>query len=442
MAQLGMRYTPTLGRHIQQRERKRSVLNEDTNAVRRELGDGLILRTLGTEAELDGPCAVNSIVHGPGVGSLLRHLALRHPDVEPRDVIWVEDQGKAVATVCGIPWHLHLSEAKLEVLELGLVATIESWRGRGLQRAMVGYFRERAQERGAHLSIIQGIPGFYRQFGYTYVLPLEGGFVLEHRQIPATEPRLSVRETTPEDLPALASLYENLSTELDLHTVRAKAVWSYLVRHAAGTETEGEFWVCERAGAAAGYMFLPKHHFGDELVISEAAAEGVDAAMAMLSHAAALSRDRGSPGIRLSLHDGSALSQVARSLGARDTGRYAWQVWCPDLRRLLDALRPALSARLRASAWADHTGDLVLSAYRYGLRLEVADGAVRSVAREPSPQAADLRAHEDQLLPLLLGHRTAGELAGWHPDFIVRRGAQTLLEALFPKLRAFLYPVY
>ncbi len=418
------------------------MLNEDTSAVCRELGDGLVLRTLGAEAELDGPCAVNAVVHGPGVGALLRNLSLHYPDVEPRDIIWVEDQGNAVSTVCGIPWCLCLDGVDLHALELGLVATLEGWRGRGLQRAMVDCFRERVKERGAHLSIIQGIPGFYRQFGYTHVLPLEGGLVLEHRQLPVTEHGLRVREATPDDIPSLAALYQGLARELDLYATRSEKVWSYLLQHAAGTGTEGEFWVCEHAGGAVGYAFLPKQHFGDELVVSEAVAERADAALAMLAHAAALSRERGTPGVRLSLHDGSMLSQLARSLGARDTGRYAWQVWCPDLAALLDTLRPALTARLRTSAWADHTGDLVINVYRYALRLSLEDGAVRSVVREPSPGHAHLRAHEDQLLPLVLGHRTVGELAGWHPDFLVRPGAHPLLETLFPRLRAFLYPVY
>ena len=418
------------------------MLNEDTRAVRRELGDGLVLRTLGAEAELDGPCGVNAVVHGPGVGTLLRNLAVHHPDVEPRDVIWVEERGKAVATVCGIPWRLRLSGVELNALELGLVATLEGWRGRGLQRAMVECFRERVRERGAHLSIIQGIPGFYRQFGYTYILPLEGGLVLEHRQLPAKEHGLRVREATSDDLPQLSSLYEGLQRELDLHAVRSGGVWIYLLQHAAGTGTEGEFWVCERAGTAVGYMFLPQHHFGEELVVSEAAADQADVGLALLGHAVALSQKRGTPGVRLSLHEGSTLCQIARSLGARDTGRYAWQVACPDLGALLDTLRPALTARLQASRWAEYTGEVVLDFYKYALQLKVADGTVRSVEKVSSPGRGHLRAHEDHFLALVLGHRTVGELVNWYPDFIVRPGVHPLLGTLFPRLRAFLYPVY
>jgi len=293
------------------------VLHPRPHPVRRELQGGMVLRTLEAEAELSGPCAVNAAVHGPEVGALLRSLALHHPDMDPRDVIWVEDQGEVVSTVCGIPWGLYLSGVQLSALELGLVATLERWRGRGFQRAMVGFFRERIQERGAHLSIIQGIPGFYRQFGYTYVLPLEGGLILEHRQLPATEHGLRVRKATPGDIPALAALHQGLTRELELHATRSEEVWSYLLEHAVETGTEGEFWVCERADAAAGYMFFPKHHFGDELVVSEAVATGTDTALAMLSHAVALSRERGTPGVRLSLHDGSTISQLARAGGTR-----------------------------------------------------------------------------------------------------------------------------
>lgn len=119
-----------------------------------------------------------------------------------------------------------------------------------------------------------------------------------------------------------------------------------------------------------------------------------------------------------------ARSASSRALGARDTGRYAWQVWFPDIQRLLDALRPALTARLRASAWADHTGEIVFDLYRYTVRLRVENGAVCAVDRELSPGRGHLRAHEDRLLALVLGHRTVGKLAAWYPDFIVRRGAQ------------------
>ncbi|HAZ27685.1 TPA: hypothetical protein DCY67_03570 [Candidatus Acetothermia bacterium] len=77
--------------------------------------------------------------------------------------------------------------------ELGLVGTLDEWRGRGLQRRMVAYFRERMAERGAVLSIIQGIPGFYRQFGYVYAIPLEGGLVLAPRQVPPANGEVCAR---------------------------------------------------------------------------------------------------------------------------------------------------------------------------------------------------------------------------------------------------------
>ncbi len=334
------------------------MLDSCSRPTCRDVGDGLVLRTLGTEAELDKPCAVNAGVHGAQVGEMLRALAVEHPDVAPRDVMWIEDAGRPVATVCAVPWRLSLSGVEFSALELGMVATLEGWRGRGLQRTLIDHFRERARERGALLSIVQGIPGFYRQFGYTYALPLEGGLILEHRQAPFAKHTFSFRKATPDDILGLITLNRKAEGELELLSLRSQEHWDYILRHAKGTATEVEVWLCEEDRQAVGYMVCPVHHFGEELVIGEAVADRADVGLAMLAHARHIAQQKGAPGIRLSVHEGSLMSSLGRSLGARDTGRYAWQVWCPDLRQFLDTLRPALDARLRDSAWANHTGDV------------------------------------------------------------------------------------
>lgn len=418
------------------------MLNADAHPVHRMLEGGRVLRTLSTEVDLVGPQAINAQVHGDAVGALLRTLVVEHPDVEPRDVVWVEEAGRAVATLCAIPWELRLDGVAITALEMGLVATLDGWRRQGLQRLMVHRFRERMRERAALISIIQGIPGFYRQFGYTYSLPLEGGLVLEHRQVPREGHGFQFREATPDDVGLLMGLHDRLQEELALCAVRSEHVWCYLLQGAKGTETECAFWLCEQGGVPVGYIRCPVHHFGEESLIAEAAAYRADVGLALLSHASKVAQETGAPGLRLSLHDGSTLGVLARSLGARDLGRYGWQVMCPDLHALLDALRPALTHRLGRSVWAQFTGDVVIDLYRCVLRLEIVDGSVREVGRGDTATSAHLCAHEDQLLPLVLGYRALGELAAWYPDVIVEARVQPLLEVLFPKLRGFLYPAY
>lgn len=266
--------------------------------------------------------------------------------------------------------------------------------------------------------------------------------MLEQRQVHPTEHPFAFRKATPGDVVSLSGLYESLQDRLDLYAVRPAHVWHYLLEGGKGTESECDFWLCEHDGVPVGYIRCPAHHFGDEIVIAEAVADRADVALAMLTHAASVAQEAGAPGLRLSLDDGSTLWSHARSLGARELGRYGWQVWCPDLVALLEALRPVLNNRLSTSAWAEYTGDVFVELYRYVLRVEIVDGVVSAVGREGTSVCAHLSAHEDQFVQLVLGYRVLGELTAWHPDVIVKSGAQPLLEVLFPKLNAFLYPVY
>jgi predicted acetyltransferase len=66
-----------------------------------------------------------------------------------------------------------LEGTKLHVAEMGLVGTQENHRGRGLMRTLNREFDKTLDEEKFDLAVIQGIPGFYHQFGYHYAIPLE-----------------------------------------------------------------------------------------------------------------------------------------------------------------------------------------------------------------------------------------------------------------------------
>src|SRR5207248_10437926 len=58
---------------------------------------------------------------------------------------------------------------------LPILATAPGYRNRGLIRAVLAMVHARGDGEGRPLSAITGIPYFYRQFGYEYVLDLGGG---------------------------------------------------------------------------------------------------------------------------------------------------------------------------------------------------------------------------------------------------------------------------
>jgi len=410
-------------------------------------GARLAVRTAADARDVDRVAEFNGLIHGPGVAGMTRDLFLRHPHTRGRDLIFVEDldSGQVISSLCVIPWTLDIGGALVRSGEMGIVGTLESHRRRGLIRAQMPYYQQRLGERGCALSHIQGIPFYYRQFGYEYAMPLEPTIRVEHREVPEPPdpaPAFAFRPAADADLPALLRMYEAAAGDLDIRAVRDEATWRYLLAPAPASEMEAETWMIDAPdGAACGYLRLPKRHFGAELTVNETSRLSFDAALACLNHLKKLSLERGTPGLRLCLPAGNTLARLAHSLGAHDRGAYAWQIMVPDLAALLRALGPALERRLVDSPFAGLTRDVPIGFYREHTLLRFEGGRLAEVADT---------GHDDHgnnlppraFIPLALGYRTWQEQHAAYPDLGVWGTWPLLFEVLFPKVSSYLYTIY
>ena len=338
------------------------------------IANHLLMRTPAGPADIARAAAFNGTIHGAGVAGLTHALLDHFPGMTWDDLVFVEDvtTGAVVSSLCLIPWPLRVGAATLQVGEMGIVGTAEEYRRRGLVRTQVRYFRQRLQASGCHLSLIQGIPFYYRQFGYTYALPLEGGLIVNARELPPAAPSFTFRPATAADIPLLSRFYDAAASSLTISAVRDDALWRYMLGPMQVTETAAVFWLLEDGdGAPAGYLRLPDNHFGEELAVSEVAALEYDAALAALHWLVAQAHARQLPGVRLNIAAPSSLARLARSLGARDLGTYAWQVQFPDPAALLRALAPTLDSRLAASPFRRWTGEVEIDLFTGGVTWRV-----------------------------------------------------------------------
>jgi len=422
------------------------MLDPTETPYRKPLGDGLVLRTATGERDVECVAGFNGTIHGPGVATMTRNLFTHHPNTRLKDLVFVEDErsSQVVSSLCLLPWTWRYETVDVPAGEMGIVGTLEAYRRRGLIRAQVGYFKRRLRERGCLLSHIQGIPYYYCQFGYEYALPLEGGLRLEMRHIPTPpDAPFTFGLATRADLPVLMRLYDEAAQNLVIHAVRDEATWQYLLAYTDGTETECENWVIQDAdGQIVGYLRLPEHHFGEELVVGEVSRLGFDAALAALHHLKMWAVERDKPGIRLNLPANCTLMRLARSLGAHDMGTYAWQIHVPDVAALLRALTPVLERRIAGSPFAGLTRDVRLSLYRETLVLRFVAGRLTEIANLGFTGGEAIRFPPLQFIPLALGYRTVEELHAAYPDAIVAPAWRLLVDALFPKVASFIYTIY
>jgi hypothetical protein len=342
-----------------------------------------------------------------------------------------------------IPWTLSFAGVPLRVGEMGMVGTLEPYRRRGLVRAQDAVFKRRLAERGCLLSLIQGIPYFYRQFGYEYALPLEGGLLLSSRTLPAPDPAaaFTFRQASIADLPALVRLYDEAARDLAIATVRTDETWRYLLSHGAGALACETWLVLDASQRAVGYVRLPEFHFDAELAVNEVSRLDHEPALATLRWLKQLAAERGKPGVRLNLPASCSLVGLARSLGGHDLGTYAWQVHLPDLAALLHTIGPVLERRLARSPFAGLSRSLTLCFYRDSVQMAFDRGRLVGVA-QGGPCDGGFRFPPLTFTPVLFGWRTVEQMRLAFPDLSVPDEDKLLVETLFSPMAGFVYPSY
>jgi len=417
-----------------------------TTPLAQPLGDNLILKTVAGPDDVERLDAFNTSIHGPVTTSFTRELILHHPNTRPEHWLYIEDSAasRIVCSLALIPWTWQYEGVTLKAGEMAIVGTAEDYRRRGLIRALDRHFKTLLRDGEYDLSHIQGIPYFYRQFGYDYAIPLEGGHRLDLHQIPdAPESPWRFRLATIEDIPRLARLFDEAAAALGIRAVRDEAIWRYLFEHAPLTDTAREFWLVEGAdGALVGYWGIEVHGFGEGLNVCETSALPQSAVTALLPFLKRLAAERNKPYIRLNLPAGTTLVQVARAWGAQDLGTYAWQIHIPDAARLLRTLAPVLERRIAASPFAGLTQDVTLGFYRHAVVLKFSEGRLIGVEDTPPQDDEEIRIPPPLFAPLALGYRSREELAQAHHDLSIGGQSRYLIDTLFPKMASFIYTIY
>ena len=379
-----------------------------TTQYERSLKDGLILKSVGSKRDAERVAEFNGLIHDSGVADMARELILNHPHTRPEHWLYVEDEntGQVVSSLCLIPWTWRYEDVDLQAGEVGLVGTLEAYRHRGLVRAQFARHAELLHEGGYDLSHIQGIAYFYRQFGYQYALPLEGGWRVDLHLVPKPKddhpPSYSFCQATLDDLPTLVQLYGEAAKDLSISTIRDEDTWRYLMGPSLRTEMTAETWlILDANGQPTGYLRIPEHGFGEGLDVGEVSRLSADAALAVLQQLKTWAIERGKPYIRLNIPANSTLVQAARHLGAHDMGTYAWQIHLPDVGRLLRKLGPILERRIAASPFAGLSKTLCFNLYREAFDVRFEKGKLAAVeplgfcdrgghSRTPAPGRAPL----------------------------------------------------
>ena len=413
--------------------------------IPQELGQDLVIRACMTDRDVERVAALNGEIHGPAEGEAVRRwLTEGHPQLEPDGWLFVEDQGtgQAVATLSLMPLTWRFGPVSLPVAELGFVATRPAYRRRGLQRALSAAFDRIALANGYTLAAIEGIPYFYRQFGYEYALPLfDSRFDLPLDQIPAGRPApYAFRLAGPADVPHLMAFYRGGNADLVITTERSEAMWHYYLNMPPEASFGLQVYLISHDGHELGYLALAPSGWANRLNLVELSLAGVghgwevgSAVESALRFARGRAGEGGHESVGLQLPAGHAACRWAEERGHQEEDVYGWQMKVLDPVRFLSAIVPLLEGRLAASALEGYSGELRFNLYQRKVGLRMEGGRVSALALEAEAET-DVNLPPFAATQLWLGWKSFAALDDWHKDVRATEEKHTLLEVLFPPL--------
>ncbi|MEZ4680975.1 MAG: GNAT family N-acetyltransferase [Caldilineaceae bacterium] len=344
------------------------------------------------------------------------------------------------------------------------VATAPAYRNRGLVRALMEMFHARSAAEGHLVQAITGIPYYYRQFGYEYVLDLSSYRTIPLTAISNKKPgdteRYQLRLATAEDIPDLINLYNLTRTASFVWHEATEAYWRF---HITGWQkpTGGEWdaatvglngrlqMIVDQDEQICGYMSLAAKRWGAtlELYALQLAAHvnGQAALPALLrclrQYGEGLPTIEGNNepfrSIRFALrqHDPIHALLDEHFVGVVDAP-YAWYLRVPDLPAFVRHIAPVLEERLARSLLTGYSGELLIDCYRNGLRLDFAAGKLAAAEVWHAPVDSE-EAHAGCppliFLQLLFGYRSLNDLRAIFPDVWAKPEAIVLVNTLFPK---------
>jgi hypothetical protein len=437
----------------------------------RDLGEGLILRRATVQDTKELVSFQADVQRDPAVEEPEEYVAAwtrdlmggSHPTFNPGDFTVVEDTktNKIVSSLCLISQTWSYGGIEFGVGRPELVSTHPDYRRRGLVRAQFQEIHKWSARRGERLQAITGIPWYYRQFGYEMALTLGGSRAGYKQQVPklkeGEEEPYRVRPATEADLSFIAGVYAQGAQRFPVACVRNEAQWRYeLNGRSEKNVNRRELCVIETAGGESmGFLtHSPRLWLGRVGVGAYELKPGIS----WLAVTPSVVRYLWTTAEAWVAQDpGQKLETFVFQLGVmhpvyqvfRDGlpvlhPAYAWYVRLPDLPGFLRHIAPVLEDRLAASPLVGHSGELKISFYRSGLRLEFKKGQLM----ETEPWSPTVQDHgkaafpELTFLQLLFGYRSLDELRQSFADcWASGDEARALLDALFPKGPSDVWPL-
>ncbi len=422
-----------------------------------ELPDGFEFGFVKTDEEVEELLNFHAIVHPEDDREELRRQIDHLPGFGREMNYYIRDldTGKIVTALNSIPFVWNYEDIPLNNLELGWVGTLKEYRRKGLNKLLYTHFDNLLLSGNYDISTIQGIPYYYRQFGYDFVIPMERTVWTRTNQIqpfdeknPPEYMKLKVRLAEKKDIPSMMNLLDELNQKLLIYASRSPELWEIQETMKKQFENDFQSYVVLDGSKIVGYFRLVKKIKKDSspnkstISVIESSIPTFNGVLRALQFLYAEAVEDDVPLIGSHGPSFNTLSKVMENLGGRGKPWWKYQIRLPNMTSFLQKISPVLERRLEGTMFEGLTYDVIMNTFQKCYKLKFVNGKITDVSNL-GPQEVNenqaFRAPPNDLARLVLGAYSIKEIEQNNIDFIVRGEVRLIAETLFPKKESSVY---
>ena len=387
--------------------------------------------------------ALNVKVHGESVSDYFKHIFLNHPRKEDILFLYIKDSNsnKIVSSISLWPLEWRIGSINVLVCEMGFVGTLEKYRGKELIVELNNLYERIMAEKGYIISVIRGIPYYYRKLGYEFAIPLDHRMFLSPSMIPQDDLEfLKIRKANLDDIDLIANKYNKYYENFFISNLFDKNCYISKFFNDNYNAFKTSTYLIETGGKTIAYFTFGKSY--DNLAYDIKTSDiNREYGIKILQFTKEITSIENPDQINLAVREDTDLAELIGELGGTTNNTYGWQVKIPNLKLYLEKIKYILENRIFNSNFQGLTQDLRLSNYKTTIILSFKNGKISIVKMEkgyPKEGSCDLQIPGSLLFKLILGDMSFEEINHIIKDAMIIHKSREIIDVLFPKEN--LYP--
>ncbi|TFG17406.1 MAG: GNAT family N-acetyltransferase [Promethearchaeota archaeon] len=392
-----------------------------------------------SEEDLNAILDFNKQVHlEENIQIYIRSIMHKYP--RRNDLYWLYIQDnknkKIVSSLCLSRLDWQIEGIHLPVCEMEFVGTLEAYRRKGFIKILNELYEKLMEKEGYLISVIRGIPYFYRTLGYEYVSSLDERIKIKSSKIPNKKlKKITISSANLNNIALISTKYSQFRDKFYIFNKLNEECFKFKYLNDKFNSKVRSTYIINEDSLTTNYFSLGRSYDNKyyEIVCPDLTMKQANAVLQFIKD---IGNYNDNDIIYLSLNKHTSLFNYIKSIGGALFSDYGWQVKIPDIKKFLSCIKEIIEARLEHSEFNNLTKSIKISNYRETIKLEVNKGKVKQIEQIdefPDSETTDLRIPGGFLYMLLLGDRSYEEINDLIKDAIVDPLSKKIIETLFPK---------